>query len=86
MMNGWKAVIRLRGGGKMFGKKDSMKEAKEKLRLDAFKNKLSQMTDTQLIMALILAHDSAGDQAFYSDDLLGKEAMKRCNYNPYGVK
>ena len=42
----------------------------------------AKLTDSQLIMAMILEHDSASTQALI-DHPLKTEAIKRCGYNPY---
>ena len=69
----------------MFGKKtvDPMEEARMRARTETHQRKCAAMTDTQLIMAMLLEHDAGDTQLLTDDTVLGAEAMKRCGHNPY---
>jgi hypothetical protein len=60
--------------------------AKRKNKIDLNKTKLIEkfrnMSTEQLIIALLIDHDAAHNQALY-DSPLGDESIKRCGYNPY---
>ena len=59
------------------------KENEKKEKLTRPTNKFENMTNEQLIMAMLLEVDSGNDQYLAMDTVLGKEAIKRSGYNPF---
>ena len=67
-----------------FNKEKKIKKENEKReKLARLAYKFENMTNEQLIMAMLLEIDSGNDQYLVMDTVLGKEAIKRSGYNPF---